>query len=277
MNFPLSWIFIAAFVVHSPFAFGYEIDQQKLLNRLFKVKAVDQTKAAAHTFVFQIQGASDHFVPRTYGKFRGEYAHADAVDVERIKVFGKNCPSCNIVLLHSQRRTRNFFDRSTSLRVYSNNKKLLSKHIKALRLADPAVLGGLLEFSGKLFPNSHLHFIYRGHNFLGPEPFDFNFIESSYGPDPFVDGLTLARLEKTLASITFAACKMKSEPFISRLGEFAQTIIASEQILNQCPDSHGFNYDFILDVRNQDSPDQVSERIRSRIFSRAERKLRSRN
>ncbi len=232
----------------------------------FNINIPQQNDYADHTFVFFLQGAADHYVPKDFHHLKKGWVNADEYDSRKILTHLKESNSINGLIIHT-RRGKNRLGKSRSyFKLFARGKKIVSS-AQVINGADPECLTALLKFAAQVFPQSTLHLIYRGHS-LNKEPsllFDANFPDCPYGIRTFKMSIKEAHVSQ-LGSISFAACKMKTNDVFDELAELNVPIVASEKAIIQSPISHGFSYTFLSQLSDSDDTEDVIKMIQETIF-----------
>ena len=254
-----------------------------LLDKLFQVNSITVEKPQPHTFIFFVQGAADHLQPHSLNEVDQPWGNSDAQDVQEIKKLALNCQNCNVLLLHIQRGGAHWYlprhPWATYFRGYSAGKKIFTRNVAILNAADPRVVTSLLTTAEKLFPNTDLHLVYRGHGFYPSydpsqrneiAPFDTDFRESPYGIPTFAQGIREAKLKKPLKTVTLAACSMAFLEVATQLAPVANHLIASQVDISETL-KFGFSFDFLRAIPpNTHSPREIPQTIASHLLRKFE-------
>jgi hypothetical protein len=248
------------------------------IKNLFSARNAQPTWQPQPTFIFFIQGAADHFVPKSTTQV-SQLTQVDQVDSKIIRQLAKQCQRCNVVILHVQQGQSKWYHRAhphaTYLRIYNRGKKLLSRHVPNLNSADPALVTSLLKLTQNWFPASPLHLIYRGHSIYPSyspsvtedrssefqlRPFDVNHPESPYGIEIFASAIREAHLNRKLSTLTFASCSMAYLDVAAAMSPFAELMIASQTDVLEVL-SVGFDYHFLTRIETEDSTRLSAKKI----------------
>ena len=240
---------------------------------------------APHTFVFFINGDSDHFVDNTTNAESGTYRHrrVDSFEERRIEEYAQECRDCNVIILHDQRGTKKWYMTARPwavwLRVYHRGERILSRYAKEINSADPQNIAQLLNFSQTYFPAKSFHFIYRGHAFFPSYlpgenngmivPFDYSHKNSPFSVEIFAQGIQMAKLRQPLTSITLASCSMSYLEVATALAPYADNLIASQLDVLEVLQA-GYDYAFLKDIRDNDSPEKLTRSIAESLLQRFE-------
>jgi hypothetical protein len=271
------------------------------LKKLFKNINFSIENPAKNTFIFWVNGDAERFRPAS--GINQDIVRIDKQDVEDVKTAALKC-NCNVVLFHDQRGTDKWYTARKAwgayLEVYSQGHKILfSKKIKKrnthtrrystkirytenssvseVNQADPGFLKELLRYTEKLFPNSDIHLVYRGHSFnesYDPNkanniiaPFDYSHVESAYSVDTFIESLNSAKLNKKLSSITFASCTMSYIESILKLSKYTESLISSQIPILETG-STGFDLSFIDKINDSLTLQEINELIGNNIYNK---------
>lgn len=194
-----------------------------------------QALAQPHTFVFFLNGAEDHVVPRNHA-VRGEFFDAVNSDFDQIR--SNKVDQANVVCLYVSKYEARLLVMSGS-----------DAHEESLVNVQ---LSNLLEFAQTWFPNTSLHLVYRGH---GIAPGEF---------EPFRQQLEIANIN--LASVTFAACSMSYIEIAGAIAPWARYMIASQVDVVETAQA-GFDYSFIGRAAADYSSGRVAFVIASTILA----------
>lgn len=232
-------------------------------------------EAAHHTFVFFIQGASDHYVPQDLNHPKKKWVHADAYDAKIITKQLKKSKLVNGVILHIKHGKSSWKNPRAFIKIYARITKISTYPCPDINGADPLTLTNLIKRAAAFFPKSNLHLIYRGHGFdmaYDPlkhknliRPFDSNFSDWPYDREIFKQSIKDANVAH-LKSLSLAACTMKTKNVFERLSELNIALIASERAIIESPVSHGFSYEFLSLVTDADSAEDVTQLIDLTLF-----------
>jgi len=219
-------------------------DTEALFNHLPTLRE----PAGKHTFIFWIQGDSDHFVDINDADTHPslvragdstddlQIGRADKFDAQSILHLARMSYENNIILVHDQRGSSAWYKRdlpwATRLVIYSRGENIYENEVNEVNSAHPNFLTSLIDFADGLFPSSQFHLIYRGHDFFpNADHFDYSHPDDNYNLHQFVNGVRDSRRflngDKTVFStITFAACSMAYLELASALAPYSEYMIA---------------------------------------------------
>jgi hypothetical protein len=275
---------LLSMLVHSSAAFAMGSrnpgsDSVAAIESVIRRAPVFRSGVGKRTFIFFVNGDADHFVTDSANSAKPDLSRVDAADVRKIEQLALSCSECNVVVLHDQRGTDNWYTKddpwATFLRVYSRGRKYYEKSVGELNMAEPRVLTELLKYSERAFPGAGLYLVYRGHSFIprfdpgrpesGLAPFDYSNPEAPYGVREFSASIRDAKLARPLNAVVMAACTMADAELADAIAPHAKTLIAPQlEVLETL--STGFGYRYLKELDEVELRSEAVERISSLLL-----------